>query len=130
MAEDCCGQFKESFNKIFYEFLGTMLLASLWNSCFFMVDVVGFFTGFYILYTFCSKKIGGHFNPAITLAYMFRKDVDEKSKRIGLLYILFQYIGALLGTIISYNILAANGKYRTPCSVLKGGDKMDSPLFI
>lgn len=112
---------------LLFEFLGTLLLASLWNSCFVIGDMTGFLCGFFILLIFSARISGSHFNPAITLAFMFRRDIGRFSRLLGILYIAAQYIGAILGTQLSYNILKARG---FPCVVLKGGDHMDKSLII
>ena len=39
---------------------------------------------------------------------MLRKDTGRFSRKLGLCYILFQYLGAFLGSLISYNLFKAN----------------------
>lgn len=121
-------QFKESFLILLFEFLGTMLLASLWNTCFVTRDTVSFLVGFFVLLIFSARISGSHFNPAITLAFMFRRDIGRFSRLLGLLYIVAQYFGALLGTQISYNIFGAD--FLVPIRVLHGGDHYDKTLII
>ena len=103
-------QFKESFLILLFEFLGTLLLASLWNTSWAVlgVDAAGFLTGFFILLIFSARISGSHFNPAITLAFMFRRDIGRFSRLLGLLYIVAQYGGAWLGSQLSYNIFGAH----------------------
>jgi glycerol uptake facilitator-like aquaporin len=67
--------------------------------------MTGFLCGFFILLIFSARISGSHFNPAITLAFMFRRDIGRFSRLLGILYIAAQYIGAILGTQLSYNIL-------------------------
>ena len=112
-------QFKESVLILLFEFLGTLLLASLWNTSFFLVgtDVAGFLTGFFILLIFSARISGSHFNPAITLAFMFRRDIGRFSRLLGLLYIVAQYGGAILGSQLSYNIFHAKDKFILPLAV-------------
>ena len=50
---------------------------------------------------------GSHYNPAITLACMFRKSDGRFRRLLGLLYILFQFLGGIAGAIVSYNMLGA-----------------------
>ena len=103
--------FKESLPILLFEFLGTLLLTSLFNSAFQGLGggFVGLLCGFFVLLIFSARISGSHFNPAITLAFMFRRDTGKFSRLLGLLYIAAQYAGALLGAILSYNLFQANG---------------------
>jgi len=64
-----------------------MLLTALFNSCYQAGDLAGLLTGFFILLIFSARISGSHFNPAITLAFMFRRDTGRFSRLLGLLYI-------------------------------------------
>jgi glycerol uptake facilitator-like aquaporin len=55
---------------------------------------------FYILLVLGAKISGSHYNPAVTLAFIFRKDVGRFSRSLGLAYILFQFAGAFLGNLV------------------------------
>jgi len=101
---DCMTTFKESLLILFFEFLGTLLLTSLYTGCYAYNDTAGLLCGFFILLIFSARISGSHFNPAITLAFMFRKDTGRFSRLLGLLYIAAQYAGALCGAIIGYNL--------------------------
>ena len=103
-AHDCATTFKESLLILMFEFLGTLLLTALFNSAYQSGDFTGLLCGFFILLIFSARISGSHFNPAITLAFMFRRDTGRFSRLLGLLYIGAQYAGALCGAIISYNL--------------------------
>ena len=45
--------------------------------------------GLWILIVFGWKISGSQYNPAITFAYMFRKDNKKFPKPLGIAYILF-----------------------------------------
>ena len=45
---------------------------------------------------------GAHYNPAISLAFMFRKDIGHFPRPLGIAYILFQFAGGVLGALISW----------------------------
>ena len=108
-SHDCMTTFKESLLILLFEFLGTMLLTALFNSAFAgSGGFVGLLCGFFVLLIFSARISGSHFNPAITLAFMFRRDTGKFSRLLGLLYIAAQYAGALLGAIISYNLFQAH----------------------
>ena len=85
-----------------------MLLTSLFNSCYQTFDTAGLLAGFFILLIFSARISGSHFNPAVTLAFMFRRDTGRFSRLLGLLYIAAQYAGAFCGAIISYNLFQAS----------------------
>ena len=140
--------FKESLLILLFEFLGTLLLTALWNSCFYAGgDPTGLLCGFFILLIFSARISGSHFNPAVTLSFMFRKDVSGGSGRfsrvLGILYIASQYGGAILGGIMSYNLFQANpgdedlpewavdaGLATEPMSIKKGGDDGSTTLLV
>ena len=44
---------------------------------------------------------GAHFNPAVTLAFVVRKDIDA---RTGILYVAFQIIGAVIGVWVAHRM--------------------------
>ena len=118
--------FKESLLILLFEFLGTLLLTALFNSAFQVLDTTGLLCGFFVLLIFSARISGSHFNPAITLAFMFRRDTGKFSRLLGLLYIAAQYAGALLGAILSYNLFQANTKQ--PLSV--GLNNKDDWLLV
>ena len=84
---DCMATFKESLLILLFEFLGTCFLTALFTSCFATGDFTGLLCGFFILLIFSARISGSHFNPAITLAFMFRRDTGRFSRMLGLLYI-------------------------------------------
>jgi len=134
---DCMTTFKESLLILLFEFLGSLLLTSLYTGCFAYYDVAGLLCGFFVLLIFSARISGSHFNPAITLAFMFRKDTGRFSRLLGLLYIAAQYAGAFCGAIIAYNLFEV-GKgetfdylpyYSEPISVNIGKTTL-APLLI
>ena len=56
----------------------------------------------FILLIFSAKVSGSHYNPMITLAFMFRSDFGKFAKPLGLAYILFQIVGGFLGGLLGY----------------------------
>lgn len=117
---DCITTFKESLLILLFEFLGTCFLTALFTSCFEAGDITGLLCGFFILLIFSARISGSHFNPAITLAFMFRRDTGRFSRMLGLLYIAAQYFGAVLGAIIAYNLFEASAIQ--PLSVRRNAD--------
>ena len=130
-SHDCCTTFKESLLILLFEFLGTMLLTALFASVFATLDGAGLLCGFFILLIFSARISGSHFNPAITLAFMFRRDTGRFSRLLGLLYIAAQYLGAVCGALITFNLFQAKNTGRLPLSVnTNGGEDGDTTLLI
>ena len=95
---------RDSLLILIFEFLGTGLLAMLYMNCEQLMDTCGFFIGVYILIIFSAKISGSHFNPAITLAFMFRRDIGRFNRLLGIAYMIFQLGGAITGVLVSYII--------------------------
>ena len=87
---------------LFFEFFGTALLTCIWNSSAGAPFLV--FISFFVVLCMASNISGAHFNPAVTLAFMFRKDKGRFRRLLGLLYILAQFLGGLFGAVISYDL--------------------------
>jgi len=81
--------------------------------------MTSFLVGFFVLLIFSARISGSHYNPAITVAFMCRRDIGRFSRVLGLFYILAQYAGGFLGLQISYNIFAADTA--VPGMVMVGG---------
>jgi glycerol uptake facilitator-like aquaporin len=58
--------------------------------------------GFFVLLIFSAKVSGSHYNPAVTLAFMLRRDTGKFSRPLGIAYIAFQFAGGFLGGLLSY----------------------------
>lgn len=105
-----CGQMmKFSMSKLIVELFGTFML-----TLFFYSDMgIVLLLGLWILIVFGWRISGSHYNPAITAAYMFRKDNKQFSKSLGLAYIGFQCLGAYLASLLllflTYNNVKAVG---------------------
>ena len=92
-----CGQMiKYSLSKLVMELVGTMLLTMFFTSG----SPPTILLGLWILNIFFWKISGSHFNPAVTFAYMFRKDDRKMGWKIALAYIVSQFIGAWIGALL------------------------------
>jgi aquaporin Z len=98
---------KESLLRLIFELTGTCLLTSLWLSTTTSGDSIGFFVGFFVLLVFSARISGSHFNPAVTLAFMVRKETGGFSRILGIAYMLFQIAGGLLGGLLGYTFFQA-----------------------
>jgi aquaporin Z len=110
----------ESLLRLVFELMGTTLLTTLWLSTTATGDGIGFFVGFFVLLVFSARISGSHFNPAVTLAFMLRKETGGFSRILGLAYIIFQIGGGLLGGLLGYTwfqaqpqvgVINTNGSY-------------------
>ena len=92
-----CGQMiKYSLSKLVMEMVGTMLLTMF----FYTGSSATILLGLWILNIFFWKISGSHFNPAVTFAYMFRKDDRKMGWKIALAYMVSQFIGAYVGALL------------------------------
>ena len=108
---------KESLLRLIFELTGTCLLTTLWLSTTTSGDSIGFFVGFFVLLVFSARISGSHFNPAVTLAFMVRKETGGFSRILGIAYMLFQIAGGLLGGLLGYTFFQAQpslGLVKTP----------------
>lgn len=91
-----CGQMiKFSLSKLVVECFGTFMLTLF----FYGGSQAIILSGLWILIVFAWKISGSHFNPAITLAFMFRKDAKVFPKALGISYIVVQILGAFLAAL-------------------------------
>jgi glycerol uptake facilitator-like aquaporin len=52
-----------------------------------------------VLITALGPVSGAHFNPAVTLAFLIRREIEAGT---AALYVLFQVIGGILGTLVAH----------------------------
>lgn len=87
---------KFSLSKLVVECFGTFMLTLF----FYGGSQAIILSGLWILIVFAWKISGSHFNPAITLAFMFRKDAKVFPKALGISYIVVQILGAFLAALV------------------------------
>jgi glycerol uptake facilitator-like aquaporin len=56
----------------------------------------------WVLIIFGWKISGAHYNPAISLAFMLRKDIGHFPRPLGIMYIIIQFLGGFLGALLSW----------------------------
>lgn len=110
---------RDSILILLFEFLGTLMTCLLYNNVSQTVteslsgkpgsppDYAGLLLGIFVLLIFGAKISGSHYNPAVTLGFMLRRDVGRFSRILGIAYILFQLGGAFCGALAA---LMVNGK--------------------
>lgn len=90
---------KDSLIMLFFEMIGTAML-----TCFVMLtptdNMANLVFSSWVVIAMGWKISGSHFNPAVTLAIMFRKNPRFMFKRpLGIAYILFQFGGGIAAAI-------------------------------
>jgi glycerol uptake facilitator-like aquaporin len=95
--------------KLIFEFIGTMFLTILFNCSQkysqFATTQVALLFGLWVLVIFGFKISGSHYNPAISLAFMLRRDVGNFPRPLGIAYIIVQIIGGFVGALISWFLM-------------------------
>jgi len=112
----CCQMIKFSLSKLVMEFTGTLIL-----TMFFCISSVGpqaiLLLGLWITNIFFWKISGSHFNPAVTFAFIFRRDERKMHWKLAIAYIVAQlaggYVGALLQNFYTLDMpeLSFNGGF-------------------
>ena len=92
----CSQMIRYSLSKLVMELVGTMLLTMFYYTHSSSIILLGL----WILNIFFWRISGSHFNPAVTFAYMFRKDEKKMSWKIALAYMVSQFVGAFIGALI------------------------------
>ena len=80
---------RNSIYKIIFEGMGTMFLTMAFNITVkygFSGQQVALLLTLWVLTIFGLQISGGHYNPAVSLAYMLRKDVGRFPRVLGLAY--------------------------------------------
>ena len=71
---------------------------------------IPFYFAFWVVTMLTIRISGAHYNPAISLACMLKRDNDYQFPKIlGLFYIAAQFIGAILGALIAWFLTEDGG---------------------
>lgn len=91
-------------------------------------DNVGLLLGMFVTIMFAARISGSHFNPIITVSYMFGNVKQGKFDRIlGFLYIAAQLLGAFVGCIFSS--IFTSGLYLSINLNVPGDDMIQSLIL-
>lgn len=102
---------RNSFLKIIFELFGTIFLTLIFNSTQnvlvlsdsnFSKNQTALLLGLWVMIIFGWKISGAHYNPAISLAFMLRKDVGGFPRPLGIAYMFIQFLGGFLGALLSW----------------------------
>lgn len=81
---------RNSLLKLLFELIGTAFLTLLFNTAVgFNESQVQLLLGLWVLIIFGMKISGAHYNPAISLAFMFRRDIGNFPRPLAIAYIIF-----------------------------------------
>lgn len=99
---------RNSIMKLFFEGMGTMFFTMAFNisqKLLFNANQVACLLVLWVLTIFGLKISGAHYNPAVSFAYMLRKDAGKFPRILGFAYIGAQIAGAFLGAMVSWFLL-------------------------
>ena len=54
---------------------------------------INFVFAYWFIVAICHNISGSHFNPAVTLAFIFRADTGKFNRWLGIAYIIVQFVG-------------------------------------
>ena len=92
----CCQMLKFSLSKLIMEFTGTLFFTMFFTSGAPSIMLLGL----WILTIFFWKISGSHFNPAVSFAFMFRKDEKRMPWKLALSYMVAQALGGFVGALL------------------------------
>lgn len=107
MAPKFCQDLCAKIFILVFEAMGSFMLTCIYQASVSNNQLLTIFIGFFVILILSAPISGSHYNPAVTLAFMLRRDTGRFSRGLGLFYILFQYLGALLGGIFIYDVMQA-----------------------
>ena len=99
---------RNSLLKLIFEGMGTMFLTIAFNVSVkwgFAEQQITLLLTLWVLTIFGMQISGAHYNPAVSLAYMLRKDVGKFPRILALAYMIAQLGGAYVGALISWFLL-------------------------
>lgn len=102
---------RNSLLKLLFEGLGTMFLTLAFNISIksgFAAQQATLLLTLWVMTIFGLKISGAHYNPAISLAFMLKKDVGSFPRILALAYIGAQIAGAFVGAMVSWFLLVPN----------------------
>ena len=68
---------------------------------------IGILLGYWVIILFGQAISGAHYNPALTLVFMLRKNSQLGSRRLlGIMYIVAQYLGGIIAALVSLFLLS------------------------
>lgn len=112
---------RNSLLKLLFEGMGTMFLTMAFNisqKIDFTGNQVACLLVLWVLTIFGFKISGAHYNPAISFAFMLRKDVGRFPRILGFAYIGAQIVGAFLGAMVSWFLLVDDRIFKQQTSGL------------
>ncbi len=92
--------------KLVFEGFGTMFLTITFNCSqkvgMFQYNQTAMLLSIWVLTIFGLRISGAHYNPALSIAHMLRKDTGSFPRPLALAYCFAQIAGAFVGALISW----------------------------
>ena len=104
----CKTVFTKSFLILLFEFLGSMVLTIFQR----MIGSIMFIFAYWWIVAICYHISGSHFNPAVTVTFMLRRDAGKFNRALGFAYIFVQVCGCFVGALIAYMLTQNGGRIR------------------
>lgn len=97
--------FRNSFLILLFEFCGWVALTVFQR----MLGGVQFIFAYWFVVAIWANISGSHFNPAVTLVFILRKDPGKFARMLGIAYILVQLVGCMCGALLAYMFTQSGG---------------------
>ena len=94
---------------VFFEFFGTMFLTMFYRTVYELQGAIQFLFVFWVLIALCLRLSGAHFNPAVTVAFLIRKNKGVFTKNLTIVYLIAQFLGAFTGALFGWLFLHDGG---------------------
>ena len=101
--------FRNGFLILLFEFWGSVALTVFQRM---FLGGFGFVFAYWFVVAIWANISGSHFNPAITLTFMIRKEPGKFTRILGIAYIIVQFIGCFGGALLAYMFTQNGGRLR------------------
>jgi glycerol uptake facilitator-like aquaporin len=97
--------------KLIFEAFGTMFLTLAFNCSqkiyngSFTYNQTALLLTMWVLTIFGQRISGAHYNPALSVAHMLRKDVGTFPRLLAVAYVVAQILGAFVGALIAWFLI-------------------------
>lgn len=114
--------FMVNLSKFIVEFIGTTVLGLFYLTM--GNEQSGMLLGFWIVTLFGQGISGAHYNPAVTLVFMLRKNSTLGTRRLkGIIYIVGQCLGGFVASLLYLTVSGTRNSNIYSRPVVTSGDK-------
>ena len=97
---------RSGFLILLFEFCGSVALTVFQRM---LVGGIGFVLAYWFVVAIWANISGSHFNPAVTLTFMVRKEPGKFTRILGIAYMLAQLMGWFGGAMLAYMFTTSGG---------------------